>query len=508
MRVLARGLIVTGVLALAGLAPAARAADPSPAYVNHPIVSSVASIPADRVDSHLKNPWGLVAGPGTPWWTSNNADLTNGNYTSTLYPATGAVNPLVVNVPGLPGTPTPVSGPTGIVFNGTATAFQFNGGGANFIFSTEGGQIQSWRGGLTASVVTGGKPSAVYKGLAIATPPGGTPQLYATDFHNGTVDIFDSAYHLVSSDKFADPNLPAGYAPYGIQAVGNRIFVSYAQQDAAKFDEVPGAGKGYVDVFDAAGTLIARVASAGPLSAPWGLAVAPQNFGTLSGDVLVGNFGDGRINAFKETSPGTFAPDGTMQSNSGSPLVIPGLWAIEFGNGAASNGATTALFYTAGPFAQTEGVFGRITNASTAQTGVTANVPAQLSLSLGNPASFGAFTAGQGKDYSASTTATVISTAGDGALSVTDPSTNAPGHLVNGTFSLPQAVQASATSAGGTGSPFAPVSGTPTTLLTYTGPVSNDAVTLNFKQTIGANDALRTGTYSKTLTFTLSTTNP
>jgi hypothetical protein len=139
---------------------------------------------------------------------------------------------------------------------------------------------------------------------------------------------------------------------------------------------------------------------------------------------------------------------------------------------------------------------------------VTANVPAQLSLTLGTPASFGAFTAGVGKDYTASTTATVTSTAGDGALSVSDPSTDAPGHLVNGAFSLPQAVQAQATSTGGTGAAFAPVSGTPATLLTYTGPVSSDAVTLNFKQTIGAGDALRTGTYSKTLTFTLSTTNP
>jgi uncharacterized protein (TIGR03118 family) len=501
MRVLARGLIVTGVLALAGLAPAARAADPSPAYLSHAIVGSTATLGADRVDPNLINPWGLVSSATSPWWTAN-----NGNSTSTLYPATGAVNPLVVATPPLAGAPAP-HGPTGIVFGGVAGAFLIPGGQSSFIFATEDGQLQGWRAGNTATS-TASKPGAVYKGLAIATPAGGTPQLYATDFHNGTVDIYSSTWQLVSSDKFADPTLPAGYAPYGIQTVGQRIFVSYAQQDAAKVDEVPGAGKGYVSVFDTAGNFLARVASAGPLSAPWGLAVAPQNFGTLSGDVLVGNFGDGRINAFKETSPGTFAPDGTMQSTNGLPLVIVGLWALEFGSGGANNGATTALFYTAGPFNQTEGVFGRITNASTAQTGVTANVPAQLSLSLGNPASFGAFTAGLGKDYSASTTATVVSTAGDGALSVTDPSPNAPGHLVNGTFSLPQAVQASATSAGGTGTAFAPVSGTPTMLLTYTGPVSNDAVTLNFKQTIGANDALRTGTYSKTLTFTLSTTNP
>jgi uncharacterized protein (TIGR03118 family) len=500
MRVLARGLVV-GVLALAGLTPAARAADPSPAYLNHPMVSSSATIPADRVDPNLINPWGLVSSATSPWWTSN-----NGNSTSTLYPATGAVNALVVATPPLDAAVKP-NGPTGIVFGGIAGAFGIPGGQSSFIFSTEDGQLQGWRAG-TAAVNTATKAGAVYKGLAIATPAGGTPQLYATDFHNGTVDIYDSAWQLVSSAKFVDPTLPAGYAPYGIQTVGQRIFVSYAQQDAAKVDEVPGAGKGYVSVFDTAGTFIARVAGAGPLSAPWGLAVAPQNFGAFSGDVLVGNFGDGRINAFKETAPGTFAPDGTLQSSNGGPLFIPGLWALEFGSGAVNNGPVTTLYYTAGPFGQTQGVFGRLTNVGAAQGGVTATVPAQLSLNLGTPASFGPFTAGLGKDYTASSSASVISTAGDGALSVADPSPNAPGHLVNGTFSLPQAVQAAATSPGGTGAAFVAVSGTPATLLTYTGPVSNDAVTLKFTQTIGAGDALRTGTYSKTLTFTLSTTQP
>ena len=208
--------------------------------------------------------------------------------------------------------------------------------------------------------------------------------------------------------------------------------------------------------------------------------------------MLVGNFGDGRINAFKETSPGTFAPDGTMQSTSGSPLVIPGLWAIEFGNGAANNGATTALFYTAGPFAQTEGVFGQITNASTAQTGVTANVPAQLSLSLGTrPRS------ARSRRAWARTTRVH-----DGqrdlhrrrrALSVADPSTNAPGHLVNGTFSLPQAAAGQATSAGGTGRRSRRSAASPTTLLTYDRPGQQRRGDARFKQTIGANDALRTG---------------
>src|SRR3954447_25452599 len=282
MRVLARGLVVTGVLALAGLAPAARAADPSPAYLNHPMVSSnTALLPADREDKNLVNPWGLVSSGSSPWWTAN-----NGNNTSSLYPASGAVNSLLVATPPLDALLTP-NGPTGIVFGGIAGAFPIPGGVSNFIFSTEDGQLQGWRAGTTA-VKTAAKAGAVYKGLAIATVAGTGPQLYATDFHNGTVDIYSSTWQLVSSSKFVDPNLPTGYAPYGIQTSGQRIFVSYAQQDVPKVDEVPGAGKGYVSVFDTAGNFIARVASAGTLSAPWGLAMAPQNFGAFSGDLLVG----------------------------------------------------------------------------------------------------------------------------------------------------------------------------------------------------------------------------
>jgi uncharacterized protein (TIGR03118 family) len=487
-----RGFKFTLAAAAAALSMAGTAAAASPQYVVHNLVSnSLTAVSADRADPNLVNPWGLVSSPTSPWWTAN-----NGTNTSTLYPATGATNTTVVGVPG---------GPTGIVWNGTSTAFLITGSAASFIFSTEGGGIFGWRNGATMQVPP--HAGAIYKGLAIAQTATG-PQLYATDFHNGHVDVYSSTWGAgVATGGFADPNVPAGYAPYGIQTIGSRIFVTFAKQDADAEDEIPGAGLGVVDVFDTGGTLIARVATAGTLSAPWGLAQAPPSFGAFGGDLLVGNFGDGRINAFKEGPAGTFTPDGTLQGLDGNPLFIGGLWALEFGSGAANNGPTSTLFFTAGPNGETAGVFGRI-NANPG--GVSGTVPATLSLALGTPASFGPFTPGVAKDYLASTTATVISTAGNATLSVADPSATATGHLVNGTFSLPQAVQANATSAGGTGAAYAPVGGSanPTTLLTYTGPVSNDAVTIGFKQSIGQNDALRTGTYNKTLTFTLSTTAP
>jgi hypothetical protein len=249
------------------------------------------------------------------------------------------------------------------------------------------------------------------------------------------------------------------------------------------------------------------VASTGALNAPWGVAQAPAGFGAFGGDLLVGNFGDGRINAYKETAANTWAPDGTLKGLDGDPVVIDGLWALEFGNGVANNGPTTTLFYTAGPGGEAEGEFGRI---QANPLGVSGTVPATLSLALGGAPSFGTFTPGLAMDYTATTTADVLSTAGNATLAVSDPDAAHPGHLVNGTFVLAQALQAAATSPAGTGAAFAPVGGAtaPTPLLTYTGPVSHDPATLTFKQPIAANDPLRTGTYAKTLTFTLSTTQP
>jgi uncharacterized protein (TIGR03118 family) len=483
--------VVFACLAFASTAVAA-----SDRYSQHNIVSSTATIPADRIDANLINPWGLVSSATSPWWPVN-----EGSNTSLIYPANGSVNNTVVAVRGKP---------TGIVAGGIANNFLITGGTANFIFSAKNGEISGWRGGV-ASEVKVPASNAYYTGLAIATTANG-PMLYAPDFRNRKIDVFNGqwAQQTLPAGAFSDPGIPADYAPYNVQTIGTRIFVTYAQQiPALPEEEFPGPGKGYVDAFDTAGTLLGRVASAGGvLNAPWGTAQAPAGFGAFAGDLLIGNFGDGRINAFKEGPANTWTLDGTLKNAAGNPLFIQGLWAIQFGRGVANNGSPTTLYFVAGPNGERQGVFGRL--EPTSPVDVSADVPAQLSLNLGPAVSFGAFTPGVGKDYDASTSATVTSTAGNATLSVADPSATATGHLVNGAFSLPQALMSNATSAGGTGGALAEVGGSaaPTTLLTYAAPVSNDTVTLNFRQTIGANDALRTGSYSKTLTFTLSTTAP
>jgi uncharacterized protein (TIGR03118 family) len=485
-------VIIAAALASVGLAGASSAqAAPSDQYVVRNLVSSSAAVPADRIDPNVKNPWGLVSSPTSPWWPAN-----NGTNTSTIIPATGAVNNTVVQV---------VGGPTGIVWNGTAGAFPITGGQSSFIFNTMSGAISGWRSG-TVSEVKVPAHDAFYLGLALAVTPTG-PRLYSTDFKNNKVDVVDAQWAPVdTTGKFVDPTLPANYGPYGIQTVGNRIFVTYAEHASAT-EELPGTGKGYVSAFDFDGKFLARVASGGVLNAPWGVARADPNFGAFGGDLLVGNFGDGRINAFHENADGTWTPSGGLKGTNGQPLSIGGLWAIQFGSGAANNGQRNHLYFTAGPFGETQGLFGRII-PNPGEAGGT--VPATLSLTLGTPAGFGAFTPGVAKDYTAATTANVISSAGDATLTVADPSATNTGKLVNGAFALAQPVSASATSAVATAAAGGPVGGSaaPTTLLTYAGPTSNDAVTVNFKQSIGVNEALRTGAYSKTFTFTLSTTTP
>ena len=258
-------------------------------------------------------------------------------------------------------------GPTGAVFAGVADNFLVGTtvspttlAPANFVFSSEDGMIRAWRGGSAAALVTAhGQPGAIYKGLAIAQPTPGHPLLYAADFHTARVDVFDGAWQDVTpAGAFVDPMLPAGYAPFGIQTIGSRVFVSYAKQDADAEDEQAGQGRGFVDAYDLAGNLLERVAQHGQLNAPWGLALAPASFGRFAGDLLVGNFGDGQINAYEETGSG-FQHRGTLRDASGQKLVIDGLWALEFGN-AGSNGTPDQLFFTAGPDEESHGLFGMI----------------------------------------------------------------------------------------------------------------------------------------------------
>jgi uncharacterized protein (TIGR03118 family) len=337
-------LVVAATLAaLIAVAPAS-ATPPGGSFDVHNLVSNVPGA-ADRVDANLVNAWGLSAGPTSPWWVAD-----NGTDVSTLYNAVGTPLPLVVSVPGAP---------TGTVFNGTA-GFPVAGKPATFIFDTEDGTILGWNGGSAATVEADGSAAgAVFKGLAIATPPAG-PRIYATDFHNGVVDVFDAAWQPVRHAGFVDPLMPRHFAPFGIQAIGDRIVVSYAKQQAGSDDEAHGQGLGIVDAFDTSGHLLARVAQFGRLNAPWGLAVAPPNFGRFSGDLLVGNFGDGRINAYHERFGRRFVPAGQLRAAAGQPVAIDGLWALEFGHGAANNGPTDMLFFTAGPDDEQNGLFGSI----------------------------------------------------------------------------------------------------------------------------------------------------
>jgi uncharacterized protein (TIGR03118 family) len=262
----------------------------------------------------------------------------------------------------VPNAPTGAVSNTGshfVVSNGTSS------GPALFIFATEEGKILGWNPNVSLTqaqvAVDHSGVGAVYKGLAIASTPGGD-FLYATDFHNGRVDVFDGDFHQVSAPgAFVDPSIPRGYAPFGIQNLGGRIFVTYAKQDAAAEDDVAGQGHGFVDMFDASGVFLGRVATHGQLNSPWGLATAPASFGRFGGDLLVGNFGDGQISAFEPQSDGTFELVGQLRTSDRKVLTIDGLWALQFGKGAANNGSTNTLFFTAGPDDEAHGLFGTIT---------------------------------------------------------------------------------------------------------------------------------------------------
>jgi len=304
---------------------------------------------AQITDAGLVNAWGLSYAPTSPFWVSS-----NGTGQAQLYavnPATQATakQGLTVSIPG-DGTV------TGQVFNGNAgSAF----GGDLFLFVSEDGTISGWRGalGTTAETLVPGSQSNVYKGVAIGTT-GGNSYLYAANFRTGTIDVEKGSAAAPSlPGTFADPNLPAGFAPFNVQNLGGSLYVTYAQQDAAKHDEVPGLGLGVVDRYDLQGHLMARVATGGTLNAPWGLAIAPSSFGAMAGDLLVGNFGDGRINAY---DPTTHAFLGQVLDLAGGTLAIDGLWAIAPGND-GNAGSSSLLYFTAGPDDESHGLLGVLT---------------------------------------------------------------------------------------------------------------------------------------------------
>jgi len=285
---------------------------------------------AKTTDPDLVNPWGVSFSNASPFWVSD-----NGTGLATLYNGAGDKLGLVVTVPPAG------AAPTGQVFNSSSS---FNGD--IFIFATEGGTITGWRGalGTTAETLYNPGTEAVYKGLAIGTTPNGT-YLYATDFHNNSITVLPGTGAPSLSGTFTDPNLPAGYAPFNIQNIGGKLYVTYAVQDAAKHDDVAGPGHGIVDVFDLQGNFLQRlISNGGPLNSPWGMAIAPTGFGNFGNDLLIGNFGDGTINAF-DPSTGNFL--GQLDGANGIPLVNQGLWDLTFGNG-GNGGSMSDLYFTAG----------------------------------------------------------------------------------------------------------------------------------------------------------------
>jgi uncharacterized protein (TIGR03118 family) len=354
---------ILGAVLVLALAPAAFASHGDRGgrgighYVQRNLVSDVPGA-AQLTDPNLVNAWGLGFGPTTPAWIAD-----NGQDVSTLYSGASAtapdpsIVPLVVSIPG--------GAPTGLVFNPSATAFALTpaaNSAARFIFSSEAGVISGWNPNVPAAGSTQAQtkatvPDAVFKGLAIADTANG-PRLYATDFHHGTVDVWDANFAPVTRPgAFEDPAIPRGYAPFGIQSTSGGIVVTYAKQDADAEDDVAGRGNGFVDVFGTDGTLLRRFAAHGPLNSPWGVAQAPQGFGRASGALLIGNFGDGRINAYDPVS-GRFL--GALRTGHGRRIAIDGLWALQFGNGVI--GTPQTLLFTAGPDDEAHGLFGTLTS--------------------------------------------------------------------------------------------------------------------------------------------------
>jgi uncharacterized protein (TIGR03118 family) len=341
------------VLATAGTAAGANTHHNNGGYTVTALVSDVPGL-AQVTDPNLVNGWGISASATSPWWVSN-----EGTGTSTLYDAAGVRfppppnGPLVVTVPG---------GPTGTVFN-TSTQFLIPVGTppvptlSRFLFATLSGTIQAWAGGTAATTGFDGSAwSAAYTGLAISGD-----WLYAADFHNGRVDIIDGNWKLVKKPgAFSDPWLPKGYSPFGIQAAGGYVFVTYAKVDPKTGDEQKGRGLGIVDEYSTDGVLLHRVATKGKLNAPWGVAWAPATgFGKASGSLLVGNFGDGYVNTFRQNHKGRWKWSGRLLTSKHKPVWIDGLWGIGFGNGGVA-GPVTTLYFAAGPNDETHGLYGAV----------------------------------------------------------------------------------------------------------------------------------------------------
>lgn len=320
----------------------------SHSYTQVNLVSSNGSFAGSRTDTNLVNGWGIAFGStGTAWISSQ------GKNVSVIYDQTGAQKLAPVSIPSSAGAGG--GSPTGQIFNSTTDFVLSNGSAAKFIFAGTGGIISGWSSGTAALKAVDRSATSVYTGLASGSN-GGNNYLYAADFKSAKIDVFDKNFSIVSM-PFTDPSLPAGYSPFNIQNVSGKLFVTYAQVNATTHEEEKGNGLGYVDMYNTDGSFVKRFASQGALNAPWGVTQAPVNYlGTGdSAVVLIGNFGDGRINAFG--NDGTYL--GNLQSN-GKTIVVDGLWGISFAPATATTVDPTWLFFAAGPADETQGAFGYI----------------------------------------------------------------------------------------------------------------------------------------------------
>jgi uncharacterized protein (TIGR03118 family) len=357
-----RFLTTMAAAAVIALAPLSRAE--ANGYLQTNLVSD-GSVTAKTVDHNLVNPWGVAFFPGGPFWISDNAASPDG--VATLYDGIGDIVPLTVTIPApsddtSPGAP----GPSGMVWNGNPMAFEVGGAAALFMWATEDGTIAAWQPAFgasgTSSAVTVVANSdlttgPVYKGLAIGNNSRGL-FLYATDFRSGTIAAWNSTFgpDATLDAKFIDKTIPSTFAPFGIQNINGQLWVTYAKQDAVKHDPVPGAGRGFVDVFDTDGNLLRQFATRGVLNAPWGVALAPAHFGEFGNAILIGNFGDGKITAWNLQTRDFID---WMRDDQGKVIKLGTLWTLVFGNGLTSSPQT--LYFTTGLEAEMHGLFGTLT---------------------------------------------------------------------------------------------------------------------------------------------------
>jgi uncharacterized protein (TIGR03118 family) len=323
-------------LTLAAFVPFVLAAAPLAAS---PLGFSVTTLATNATDANLINPWGMASTATSPIWIA-----ANGSGTSVVYNGLGVKQALTVTIPG-------AGSVTGVAFSMVPGAFN----GDVFLFASEDGTVSGWRGALgTSAEVLQSPGSDVYKGMATASV-GGHGYAYLANFATGAVDVLKGDAGAPDlAGNFTDPNLPSGYAPFDVQVLGGQVFVTYAVKNGT--DDTPGPGNGLVDVFDLNGNLLRRLVTGGLLNSPWGLAIAPAGFGGLDGNLLVGNFGDGRINAYDPLT-GMFVA--TLTNANSQPITLDGLWGLRFGNG-GNGGDLRNLYFTAGPAGETGGVFGVI----------------------------------------------------------------------------------------------------------------------------------------------------